>query len=334
LGLSYLVTGVCPSGCSGHGTCTANGVCDCELGYTGTDCSTAGCDEQCSLHGGVCDNGVCEFRCSDYAGYTCQNSSALIPSLALCGDVLAGEAKGQHCAPSESSILQQLEAAVVVPNYNRLIPSGRPFFSMFDNGYCSAAAKRLACWISIQRCDMDGDNRLRVCQSACQSYNKACGARLDCSDRTLFSGEEGYGSGTCTGDGTTEARLQLHLRILLLAGLLIAITGFFLATIRYICQTLQTSGSGVMGDSMHNLHGPYVVITEGEFEGGWSGTGRRKPLGTFCSLPMEPLLSLFMHKTSRLPSRHLLSDILLMHTQQLHPHRATRGVESMSEEGN
>jgi hypothetical protein len=95
----------------------------------------------------VCDNGVCEFRCSDYAGYTCQNSSALIPSLALCGDVLAGEAKGQHCAPSESSILQQLEAAVVVPNYNRLIPSGRPLFSMFDNGYCSAAAKRLACWV-------------------------------------------------------------------------------------------------------------------------------------------------------------------------------------------
>ncbi|CAK9859449.1 unnamed protein product [Sphagnum jensenii] len=325
---------VCPSGCSGHGTCTSNGVCDCELGYTGTDCSTAGCDEQCSLHGGVCDNGVCEFRCSDYAGYTCQNSSALIPSLALCGDVLAGEAKGQHCAPSESSILQQLEAAVVVPNYNRLIPSGRPLFSMFDNGYCSAAAKRLACWISIQRCDMDGDNRLRVCQSACQSYNKACGARLDCSDRTLFSGEEGYGSGTCTGDGTTEAWLQLHLRTLLLAGLLIAITGFFLATIRYICQTLQTSGSGVMGDSMHDLHGPYVVITEGEFEGGLSGTGRRKPLGTFCSLPMEPLLSLFMHKTSRLPSRHLLSDILLMHTRQLHPHRATRGVESMSEEGN
>jgi hypothetical protein len=188
--------------------------------------------------------------------------------------------------------------------------------------------------ISIQRCDMDGDNRLRVCQSACQSYNKACGARLDCSDRTLFSGEEGYGSGTCTGDGTTEAWLQLHLRTLLLAGLLIAITGFFLATIRYICQTLQTSGSGVIGDSMHDLHGPYVVITEGEFEGGWSGTGRRKPLGTFCSLPMEPLLSLFMHKTSRLPSRHLLSDILLMHTQQLHPHRATRGVESMLEEGN
>jgi hypothetical protein len=170
--------------------------------------------------------------------------------------------------------------------------------------------------ISIQRCDMDGDNRLRVCQSACQSYNKACGARLDCSDRTLFSGEEGYGSGTCTGDGTTEAWLQLHLRTLLLAGLLIAITGFFLATIRYICQTLQTSGSGVMGDSMHDLHGPYVVITEGEFEGGLSGTGRRKPLGTFCSLPMEPLLSLFMHKTSRLPSRHLLSDILLMHTRQ------------------
>lgn len=137
----------CPGRCSGHGMCTENGLCECEAGYTGVDCSTAGCDEQCSLHGGVCDNGVCEFRCSDYAGYTCQNSSNLIPSLALCGDVLVGEPQGQHCAPSESSILQQLEAAVVMPNYNRLIPSGRPFFSIFDNGYCATAAKRLACWV-------------------------------------------------------------------------------------------------------------------------------------------------------------------------------------------
>lgn len=109
----------------------------------------AGCDEQCSLHGGVCDNGVCEFRCSDYAGYTCQNSSALISSLALCGDVLVSDAQGQHCAPSENSILQQLEAAVVTPNYNRLIPSSRPILNIFDNGYCAAAAKRLACWVSV-----------------------------------------------------------------------------------------------------------------------------------------------------------------------------------------
>lgn len=107
----------------------------------------AGCDEQCSLHGGVCDNGVCEFRCSDYAGYTCQNNTALVSSLSLCKDVLVGEADGQHCAPSELSVLQQLETAVVLPNYNRLIPSSLTLISVLDKSYCSTAAKRLACWV-------------------------------------------------------------------------------------------------------------------------------------------------------------------------------------------
>ncbi|KAF5194137.1 Tenascin-n [Thalictrum thalictroides] len=190
----------CPDNCNGHGKCLANGICECEKGRTGIDCSTAVCDEQCSLHGGVCDNGVCEFRCSDYAGYTCQNSSRLLSSLSICSDVLARDAIGQHCAPSEPSILQQLEAAVVMPNYNRLIPGARTLFSILDNGYCAAAAKRLACWISIQKCDKDGDNRLRVCHSACRSYNAACGACLDCSDQTLFSSEE-EGEGQCTGFG-------------------------------------------------------------------------------------------------------------------------------------
>lgn len=115
--------------------------------YIANPCSAAICDEQCSLHGGVCDNGVCEFRCSDYAGYTCQNSSSLLPSLSICGDVLVRDVFGQHCAPSEPSILQQLEAAVVVPNYNRLMPGGHSLFSIFDNSYCATAAKRLACWV-------------------------------------------------------------------------------------------------------------------------------------------------------------------------------------------
>lgn len=88
-------------------------------------------------------------RCSDYAGYTCQNSSTLISSLSICGDVLSKEAFGQHCAPSEPSILHQLEAAVVMPNYNRLMPSARSLISIIDNGYCSAAEKRLAWWVCI-----------------------------------------------------------------------------------------------------------------------------------------------------------------------------------------
>ncbi|XP_018678800.2 uncharacterized protein LOC103986043 isoform X1 [Musa acuminata AAA Group] len=194
----------CTGNCSRHGICHPNGICECQIGWTGVDCSTAICDEQCSLHGGVCDNGVCEFRCSDYAGYACQNSSSLLASLSICGDVLAQDLLGQHCAPSEPSILQQLEAAVVMPNYNRLVPGGRTLFGILDNGYCAAAAKRLACWISMQRCDdKDGDNRLRVCHSACRSYNAACGAGLDCSDQTLFSSKE-EGEGQCTGYGETR----------------------------------------------------------------------------------------------------------------------------------
>lgn len=109
--------------------------------------NAAVCDEQCSLHGGVCDNGKCEFRCSDYAGYTCQKGSAILPSLSMCHDVLVRDADGQHCAPSELSILQQLEAVVLVPNYNRLMPSGRTFLNFFNNANCAAAAKRLACWV-------------------------------------------------------------------------------------------------------------------------------------------------------------------------------------------
>lgn len=191
----------CPSNCNGRGKCLSNGVCKCKNGYTGIDCSTAACDEQCSLHGGVCDNGVCEFRCSDYAGYTCQNSSTLLSSLSVCRNVLESDMSGQHCAPSEPSILQQLEEVVVMPNYHRLFPGGaRKLFNIFGSSYCDTVAKRLACWISIQKCDKDGDDRLRVCHSACQSYNLACGASLDCSDQTLFSSEE-EGEGQCTGSG-------------------------------------------------------------------------------------------------------------------------------------
>ncbi|XP_042006503.1 leishmanolysin-like peptidase [Salvia splendens] len=197
----------CPNNCGGRGTCLREGVCNCQPGYTGIDCSTATCDEQCSLHGGVCDNGVCEFRCSDYAGYTCQNSSTLLPSLSVCKSVLENDLPGQHCAPSELSILQQLEEVVVMPNYHRLFPGGpRKFLNYIRGRDCDGAAKRLACWISIQKCEQNEDNRLRVCHSACQSYNLACGASLDCSDQTLFSNEE-EGEGLCTGWGELSSWL-------------------------------------------------------------------------------------------------------------------------------
>jgi leishmanolysin len=148
---------------------------------------------------------VCEFRCSDYAGYTCQNSSTILSSLSVCKHVLKQDAFGQHCAPSELSILQQLEEVVVMPNYHRLFPGGpRKFLNYIRGRNCDGAAKRLACWISIQRCDKDGDNRLRVCHSACEAYNLACGASLDCSDQTLFSSEN-EGEGLCTGWGEMDS---------------------------------------------------------------------------------------------------------------------------------
>ena len=93
---------------------------------------------------------MCEFRCSDYAGYTCQNSSALVTNLSVCREVLESDGPGLHCAPSETSILQQLEEVVVMPNYNRLYPvsSSGKMMSLFRNSYCDVAAKRLACWVS------------------------------------------------------------------------------------------------------------------------------------------------------------------------------------------
>ncbi|XP_047324827.1 leishmanolysin-like [Impatiens glandulifera] len=208
---------LCPKKCNGHGECLDNGICQCRIGYTGIDCSTAVCDEQCSLHGGVCDNGVCEFRCSDYAGYTCQNSSSLTPSLKFCKEVLKNDGPGQHCAPSELSILQQLEEVVVNPNYNRLLPGVIPgkWWRIVKprDGHCKAAAQQLACWISIQKCERDGDNRLRVCNSACRLYNLACSASLDCSDQTLFSNEKGDGEGQCTGSGMIELPWYSKLRL-------------------------------------------------------------------------------------------------------------------------
>ncbi|RWV82685.1 hypothetical protein GW17_00055794 [Ensete ventricosum] len=222
------INGRCPGSCSFNGDCI-NGECHCFLGFHGDDCSRNPVKTYVIWWDHVQEIVVDMVRAIQMVSvsakvgilaltaplvffppfcleptilslcYTCQNSSSLLPSLSICSDVLARDVFGQHCAPSEPSILQQLEAAVVMPNYNRLLPGGRTLFNILDNGYCAAAAKRLACWISIQRCDKDGDNRLRVCHSACRSYNAACGAGLDCSDQTLFSSEEK--DGQCTGYG-------------------------------------------------------------------------------------------------------------------------------------
>lgn len=73
----------------------------------------------------------------------------LLSSLSVCKNVLGRDLSGQHCAPSEPSILQQLEEVVVMPNYHRLFPGGaRKLFNIFGSTYCDEAAKRLACWVS------------------------------------------------------------------------------------------------------------------------------------------------------------------------------------------
>ncbi|RYR09163.1 hypothetical protein Ahy_B05g077270 [Arachis hypogaea] len=47
-----------------------------------------------------------------------------------------------HCAPSEPSILQQLEEVVVMPNYHRPFPGGaRKLFNIFGSSYCDEVTK-------------------------------------------------------------------------------------------------------------------------------------------------------------------------------------------------
>lgn len=42
---------LCPGGCSGHGQCQAPGMCTCEPGWGGPDCSLQECPAYCGSHG-------------------------------------------------------------------------------------------------------------------------------------------------------------------------------------------------------------------------------------------------------------------------------------------
>jgi syndecan 4 len=54
---AYGVTS-CSNGCSGHGSCIANGICACDTGYTSPDCSVRTCLFSCSGRG-LCFDGTC-----------------------------------------------------------------------------------------------------------------------------------------------------------------------------------------------------------------------------------------------------------------------------------
>ncbi|GKA76124.1 EGF-like, conserved site-containing protein [Tanacetum coccineum] len=143
-----------------------DGKCHCFIGFNGHDCNKRSCPSNCSGNGKCLKNGNCECA-NGFTGIDC-STAVCDEQCSLHGGVCDN---GHNCAPSESSILLLLEEV-----------------------------------ISIQKCEKDGDNRLRVCHSACQAYNLACGASLDCSDQTLFSDEgEGEGEGLCTGWGEMDS---------------------------------------------------------------------------------------------------------------------------------
>jgi len=65
----------CPNNCSGQGQCLDNGVCTCNAGFRGEDCSKKTCPKDCSAQGVCSDNGVCTcnagFRGDDCSKKTC-----------------------------------------------------------------------------------------------------------------------------------------------------------------------------------------------------------------------------------------------------------------------
>jgi hypothetical protein len=68
--LFYLTLPSCPNNCSGNGTCDAiNGVCTCNSGFSGVDCSIKSCPNDCSNHG-RCVNGSCICN-PPYSGADC-----------------------------------------------------------------------------------------------------------------------------------------------------------------------------------------------------------------------------------------------------------------------
>eukprot|EP00899_Mesostigma_viride_P002198 jgi/Mesvir1/1197/Mv17689-RA.1 len=225
-GGSYCSYDACPNDCSGHGTCDASGECVCNAGYTGYDCSTRACNQNCNLMAGSCDDGVCEFPCSPVMGDVCMSRTDLHSRLSFCNVVIGmpsgsnasypvldmdlvnvggtggtGSRSAKYCVPQDPGMLEQLEQVTIKATYERLLPVRGFLFS--PSKECQLAARKLACWLSIQQCDADGESRMRVCLSVCQAYNLACAMNLHCpSDSPLFATNREDDGSQCTGAGT------------------------------------------------------------------------------------------------------------------------------------
>ena len=65
---------VCPDNCSGNGSCS-NGICTCNTGFSGTNCSTKVCPDNCSGKGS-CSNGICTCN-KGYTGTNCSKESVI-----------------------------------------------------------------------------------------------------------------------------------------------------------------------------------------------------------------------------------------------------------------
>ena len=142
--------GLCPRGCSGHGTCvdgtqpaisavrgfasnrTAGrsflaGGCLCDPGRTGRDCSLLRCVDDCSGHG-VCLNGTCSCE-RGYGGRTC--AAPACPYPCLNGGACAGGGGcrcargwgGSDCSAPLGSQAAARPAAVASPSVSRPPPA-------------------------------------------------------------------------------------------------------------------------------------------------------------------------------------------------------------------
>ena len=66
----------CPAGCSGHGSCGADGSCICDTGWSGAACESSKCANECDGHGNCLAVGVCACF-PGFGGVDCSGSGCV-----------------------------------------------------------------------------------------------------------------------------------------------------------------------------------------------------------------------------------------------------------------